>query len=120
MHTFLLAWFNGIERRLRPLGVTGHSTGTRQLRVVIGPIPVAAPLPYVARDVIKVVRVRWELRDWCGARETVAAIILNGKCPLESVRHELAARTEFVSPGIDQASLTTTRRELELGFRGQS
>src|SRR6202008_3742566 len=40
-----------------------------QPRVIVGPIPVAAPLPNVACHVVKSVTVRWKLRNRRGACE---------------------------------------------------
>src|SRR5579862_3294743 len=69
MDPFFLRWLGGVVRRFRALGVARHPALRGQCREVVGPIPIAAPLPNVSGHVVKPVTVRWELRDGSEAGE---------------------------------------------------
>src|ERR1041384_1453157 len=79
MDPLLLRWFGRIEWNIWTLRISGHDPSLRQLRVVIWPIPIAAPFPDVPGDVIKPVGMGRELRNRCNARETILARILDRK-----------------------------------------
>src|SRR6266576_6430966 len=67
MDAFLLAGLKRVERDIRPLWVVRKTTLLSQLRVIVGPIPIAAPFPDVAADVVQAVAIWRELRHGCDA-----------------------------------------------------
>src|SRR4051812_31067965 len=70
---FGLIRFGGVEGRPRPFGIAGHFARFGERVVVVGPIPIAAPLPDVARHVEEPVAVRGKLSDGCDPCETVSS-----------------------------------------------
>ena len=71
----LIAW---IVAGVRALWITCHDdTGEYKLRIVVGPIPVAAPLPNVACHIVKPVTVRWKLCDRCDPRIAIFDTIVS-------------------------------------------
>ena len=79
MDAFLHGGFCGIERVGRSLRVASDAADGRQLIVVVGAIPIADPLPDVAGDVMKPVRVRGELRYGRDPLECIRARVVIGK-----------------------------------------
>src|SRR5690349_486624 len=47
-----LVRFGRVVRAVGPLWVTRHATGRRHLLVIVGAIPIAGPLPSIARHII--------------------------------------------------------------------
>ena len=119
MHTFLLRRFGRIKRRFRTLRISDYLTGFGDLRVVIGPIPIAAPLPDVTGHVIEAVGVWGKGSGRCQSREAVFTRVLDRKLTLIGVRHELASGFELVAPGIEFAGHAAARCEFPLRFAGQ-
>src|SRR5262245_60941375 len=68
-----------IERRDRAARIACDAACRRELRIVIGTIPVADPLPDVSRHVVEAVRIRGKLRDRREACEAVLAAVAIGK-----------------------------------------
>src|SRR5262245_552744 len=99
MDPLLLGWLNGIKRRVRSFRVADYAATADELRVVVGPIPIAAPFPNVAADVVKSVGVRRELRDGRNAGEAILAGVFDGELTLERIRHRFAAGMKLISPG---------------------
>ena len=81
-----------------PFGLIVSVAGFGQLRVVIRPIPIAAPLPDVARHVVKAVTIRWKFRDGRDTGETVVGLVLHREFSLVSVRHPFSLRDEIRRP----------------------
>src|SRR5450755_2117172 len=79
----------GIVAGGRTLRIAYYRTATRQLepRIIVRPIPVAAPLPHVARHVVKSVAVRRELCDRCDAGKAIRARVLHRKLAFINIRH---------------------------------
>src|SRR5580704_2185659 len=107
-------WFAGIVRCLRTLRISCYPARIRQLLVVIRPIPVARPLPYVSRHIIKAVAVRRESRGSADSHIVVFPGVPNRKLTLKGICHPLTAGTKLVSPNILFSTQTTSRREFPL------
>src|SRR5664279_2850572 len=101
MRALSLRRLGGIIRRVRPLRVARHAALRDQRCVVVGAIPVAAPLPDVARHVVKAVTIRRKLRDWRDPGKTVFAGILYGEASLICVSHVFAAGPELITPDVE-------------------
>src|SRR6185437_11806202 len=97
-NTFLLSGLRRIERRIRPPRITRHAAGLGELRVIIRPIPIAAPFPNVTGHIEQAVAICRKLRDRRDARKPVLAGILNWKLSLKNIRHPFAAWFQFVAP----------------------
>src|SRR5688572_10528511 len=87
MHAFRHAGLIGIVRRGGALRIASYASRRRELRVVVGSIPVANPFPDVAADVVKAVAVRGKLSDGRYTREAVRARIVVRKMTLVRVGH---------------------------------
>ena len=74
MDALALLGFCRIERRVRPVRIASDGSSGRELRVVVGPVPVADPLPHIPRHVIEAVLIGRELRD--GANADAASLKL--------------------------------------------
>src|SRR5882672_402585 len=98
MRFLSLIRFGRVERRIRPLRISRHVTGIRQLAVVVRPIPVARPLPHVPRHVIKTVTVRWESGNCGDPYVAVFPRVLNWKSALKSIRHPPSVWPERIAP----------------------
>src|SRR5260370_33155930 len=85
--------------------------------MVVGPIPVATPLPDVSCHIVKSVTVRWKLRDWREAGETIIARVLYRKLSLVSVRHPFTPGFQFIAPGTRFAVQCAARGEFSFGDR---
>ena len=103
----------------------GRYRRRRELRVVLGAIPVAHPLPHIAADVIESVAVGRKLRDGRDAREAVGTAVAIGKVALMAVGHPCSALSrrrgllEFIAPGKDLPRQSPSSRKFPLGFSGK-
>src|SRR6266581_2807618 len=120
MHPLPLARFHRVIGRIGSLRIAGDGASRSQLRVVIGPVPVAAPLPYISGEVIKAITVGRELGDRCEAGKAVFTRVFHRKSPLKSVRHDLAARPKFVTPHVKFSSDATARCKFPLRLGRQA
>ena len=91
-----------------------------QRGVVVGPIPVAHPLPDVAAHVVEPIAVGRELGHRGDAREAIGGAVLVGEVSLVGVGHPLAVAPERVAPRIDLAGQAAARGEFPFGLRGQA
>src|SRR5215831_14735236 len=119
-NALLFARFGGVPGRIGPLWIVRRPALRRQLLVVIRAVPVAGPLPDVARHVVESVRVGGKLRHRSDARESIRALVLERKMALVGVGHPLSLRMKVVSPGVEVPGEAAARGELPLGFRGQA
>ena len=120
MDAFLHAGFAGIERVGWTLRIPGDGSGRRQLRVIVGAIPVAHPLPDVPAHVIEPVPVRRELCDRRDARERIRTGVVIGEVALMRIRHPVAVLLEFIAPGEHLAAQAAARRKLPFRFGRQT
>ena len=74
-----------IVRTIGTTRVSRNAAGRSKLLVVIGPIPIACPLPDVACHVVKAVAVGWKLCD--GSKPYIAVLtgIVHGKVTLMGI-----------------------------------
>src|SRR6187455_1687562 len=79
MYALFLSGFRRVERSLRPCWVAGDTAGSNELRIVVGTIPVAAPFPDVATDVVEPIGIRLKSRNRRNAGKTVLSLVLDGK-----------------------------------------
>src|SRR5688572_7067447 len=98
MDALLFVRLGRIKRRIRAARIPGSFVHLRQLGVVIGSIPIAAPLPDVAGHVVEAVTVGRKLRYRREARIAVVGGVLDRKLSLPGVGHPLAVWTKFVAP----------------------
>src|SRR5580765_2350155 len=119
MGPFLDARFGGIERIGWTLRIASKVAHRRQLAVVVGTIPIAGPLPYVAGDVIESVAVWWKLRNWRDPEECICAGVVIGKVTLMAIRHPPVAILERIAPGEHLAGQPAARRKFPLRFGRQ-
>src|SRR5215469_6370605 len=119
-NALLFARFGGVPGRIGPLWIARRPALRRQLLVVIRAVPVAGPLPDVARHVVESVRVGGKLRHRSDARESIRALVLEREMALVGVGHPLSLRMKVVSPGVEVPGEAAARGELPLGFRGQA
>src|SRR5215469_15642658 len=82
-------------------------------------IPVDRPFPDITNHVEQTVAIGRELPDWCGPLITVRRQVLPGKLALPSVGHMLAARSEFLAPGVGRAIQPSARGKLPLSLGRQ-
>src|SRR5581483_1708460 len=101
-------------------GLRARRVLRRTVLVIIELIPVAAPLPDVARHVIQSVSVGGEGTDRGGAVEAVLLVVGIGEIPLPVVAHPLLAGVEFIAPAVGFAIEAAASRKLPLGLRGQA
>src|SRR6478609_7982273 len=85
----------------------------RASRVVARVVPVRAPLPHIAGDVVEPEAVRRERVDGRGSRETIRARVRTGEAPLEDVHAMRTVGLELVAPR-KRTARTATRRVLPL------
>src|SRR5262249_46618950 len=85
VHPLFLARLQRVEGRVRSQRIARDGARGSQLRVVIRPVPITAPLPRVSGQIIKPVTVRRELCDGRQAGEAVFTSVLRGKLPLKRV-----------------------------------
>src|SRR6266545_4473410 len=69
LHALGHARFSGIKTVRGTAGITGDTARGEKRFVVVGAIPIGAPLPDVARQIVKAVAIRRKLRDRRDARE---------------------------------------------------
>src|SRR5262249_17663667 len=114
------ARFRGIVARRRPTGIARDAPvrGRDGARILVGAVPVLAPLPDVARDVVQAVTVGREAGDGRDASPAVVRRIVVGEAPLEGVGHPLPTGAQLVAPGVSLARKAAAGGELELGFGG--
>ena len=101
---------------LRPPRVADNSAaGRRGLPVIIGAIPVRAPLPNITGHVEKAVPVGWKLT---GSRAGIAVLagVLIREMALEGIGLILAAGPELAAPRVWLAIQPAARGELPLGL----
>ncbi len=75
-----------------------RSPGQLEPRVIVGPIPVAAPLPDVAGHVVKPVAVRRKLPDRRDARKTILARVLAPETGLRKCSPSICRRASIHRP----------------------
>src|SRR5215468_7953255 len=119
MDALFLRWLGGVIGRIRSLRVPCNVSGRSELRVVIGAIPVADPLPDIAGHVVKPILVRWELRDRGDANVSICSSVFQWKLALIGIRHPLATRTKLIAPDVGFASKTSARCKFPFCFGGQ-
>jgi hypothetical protein len=117
MNALLLIRFGGIERQIGTLRIYGDAAFVGESLVIIGPIPIAAPLPNVFGHVVKAISIRWKTFHWRDPSETIFAGIFDRKFSLSGVCHPFAVRPKFVSPNVGFSRKSAARREFELRFR---
>src|SRR5271170_4588958 len=115
----MLGGFGRIKRSVGSLRIASNSAGCDELLVIVGTIPVACPLPYVAGHVVKAIRICRELRNWSQACEAVGAGVLIGEVSLMGIGHPFSVGAKVVSPDEGLAGLAATRGEFPLRFGGQ-
>src|SRR5271156_5211000 len=84
---------------IRPLRIPRYAHDL-ELPVVIRAIPVASPLPDIARHVIELISVRGKLRDWRDSGIPILAGIVIREMALMRISHPFAMRTKLVAPDI--------------------
>src|SRR5262249_7992124 len=99
-HTFSRARFAGVVTIVRTLGITGRLLPSRELAIVIVPIPVGAPLPDVACHIEESVAVGWERANRRRRLVAVFPGVLDGESSLPDIRHPCAPRFEVIAPGV--------------------
>src|SRR5947207_4936706 len=98
MHALLLVrlgrieWGVGTSRIVRDAALVGQGL------VVIGAIPIAAPLPNVAGHVVKAVTIRRKRFYGCNADIPIFGHVFHWKFSLPSVRHPFSTGPKFVAP----------------------
>src|SRR6476620_2391260 len=100
MDALLLVRLSRIKRRIRPLRIARDSAFVCERSIVIRPIPIAAPLPYIAGHVVKAVAILRKRFHRGYALVTVFARILHWKFSLPRVGHPFSAGTKIIAPGI--------------------
>src|SRR5262249_430965 len=116
MHPFFLARLQRVEGRVRPLRIARDGSRGSKLRIVIRPVPIAAPLPRVSGQIIEPVAVRRELRNGRQADGTVLTRVIGRELPLECARHDPAAGPKVISPDVKLSRDTAPRRKFPLGL----
>src|SRR5580765_4093822 len=84
------------------------------------PVPIAGPLPNIARHVVKAVSVRRILRHRRDADETILAGIFLRKRSLVRVGHVLSADAELIAPDEWFAGAAAAGGKLPFSFRRQT
>src|SRR5204862_6462933 len=100
MDAFLLVRLSRIKWWVRPLSVARQSALFGQRLVVIWPIPIAAPFPYVAGQLVKPIAIRWKRFHRRDSGVTVFARIFHRKFSLPRVGHPFAVGPEFIAPHV--------------------
>src|ERR1700733_7707040 len=99
--------------------VARHSLGG-ELGLIVRPIPVANPLPYIARHVVQSVPGGEKLRDGRNARVSIRCGVVIRKMSLVGVGHPLAVNAVFIAPHVNFARESTARGKFPLRFRWQT
>ena len=95
---------DGIERRVGPLRIARDAARRGELRVVVGPVPVAHPLPHVAGHVVEAVAVGRKLRDRRDPDEAVLAGVAVRESGPGRCSPSMCRRAELVAPGVELAA----------------
>src|SRR4030095_7816254 len=66
-----------IERGVGPFGISRYAAGFGQIRVVVRPVPIAAPLPDVARHVVEAISVRRKFRHGRESDVTIPPLLFD-------------------------------------------
>ena len=119
VHALLLRRLTRVERRVRALRVTRDAACGGELRVVVGPIPVAGPLPDVAGHVVEAVAVGRELRHRPDAAVAILARVFVREVHPGECWPSRGPWRELVAPRVELAAQPASRRELPLRFRRQ-
>ena len=83
MDALFLGWLGGIEGFFRTLRVSrANAAGTGKFLIIVWPIPIAAPLPDVARHVVEAVAIRWKRFHGRDTGKFIFASILNRELAL--------------------------------------
>ena len=112
--------FGRVIGGVRALRVPGYRAGGGKLCVVVRPVPVAGPLPDVARHVIEAISIRWEMSDWRNTAVAVVPSVRVGEVTLMRICHPLVMFTKLVSPRIGLAGKPAASGELPLGLCRQA
>src|SRR5271167_3132807 len=100
MNLLLLSRLRWIEGRIRSLRIAGYASCGRQLLVIIGAIPIAGPLPYIAGHVEQAISIRRILCHCSNSDVPVLAGIFHRERSLMSVGHPFAVGSEFFAPDV--------------------
>src|SRR3954464_7778464 len=100
MNPLRFVWFGWVKRGIWSLWILSELPGLREFSVVIRSIPIAAPLPDVARHVVKPIAVRGKLRYWRDSSKTVVARIFHREFALPGISHPFTVRPKVVSPSV--------------------
>src|SRR5215467_11208824 len=100
--------------------IARDAAGLHQLGVVIGPVPIAGPLPDISGHVVEAVSIGRILRYGRDADETVLAGIFLRKRSLVCVGHVLAAHAELFAPNEWFSGATAARGKLPFSLGGQT
>src|SRR5262249_38099524 len=92
----------------------------REAFVVVVAIPIGAPLPDIARHVMKPIAVGWERANGGSRAEAVFRGVLVREAPLPDVGHPFAFGLQFISPRIGLALQPTASGEFEFGLCRQA
>src|SRR5438132_11522520 len=104
MNALFLVRLGRVEGGVRSFGIDCYTTRFGELRIIVGPVPIAAPLPDIPGHVVKAVAIGRKLRDRRDTGETIFASVFHRKFTLPGVRHPFSLRTKFVTPRISLTS----------------
>ncbi len=119
MDALFLRRLGGIEGSFRTLRISRHAASIGKLLEIVRAIPIAAPLPDVARHVVEAVAVCGKRFHRSDSSKSIFAGVLHRKLSLVGICHELPAGLELIAPCIELAAQPAARGVLPLGFRRQ-
>src|SRR6266446_2389094 len=120
MDTLFLVRLRRVEWCFWSFGIDCQATPFGELRIIVWPVPIAAPFPNVAGHVVKAVTIGRKLRDRRDPGKTIFASVFHREFSLPGVRHPFSSATEFVAPGVGLPRQPATRGEFKLCFCWQT
>ena len=121
LHALLLGRLARVEGRVGALRVSCDASTPRELRVVVGSIPIAHPFPDVAGDIVQSVAVRRKLRDRPDASAAVfARVRVRGSVPDACSPSALPSGANSSPHAIHLAAQPASSGEFPLRFGRQS
>src|SRR5260370_21737901 len=109
MNALFLVGLGRIEWRVRSFGIDCQATRFAELRIIVGPVPIAAPFPNVAGHVVKTVAIGGKFRDRRDPGKTIFASVFHWEFALPGVGHPFSSGTKFVAPSVGLSRQPATR-----------
>src|SRR6266404_2831771 len=103
MDTLFLVRLRRVEWCFRSFGIDCQATPFGELRIIVWPVPIAAPFPNVAGHVVKAVTIGGKFRDRCDPGVAIFASVFHREFALPGVGHPFSVWMKIVAPRVSLA-----------------